>query len=206
MRGVVVQAPGRGGRGEPPDVGGVRANPPTERPGGHRGAAHGHPRKVRADAARGQGLSVREIGWCLEPVASPAGAEVLPQEASASSPAAERRTARRAAANGRALRVEPMWGRWERYLLMPGRSNSRPPGSADAAWRPCASPRSRQPMPRRARCSSASTIQGMDVELERYARSRDERHRRRCHRDREDRSGASQRVPGLLLPLCGDGG
>jgi hypothetical protein len=163
VRGVVVQAPGRAGRGEPPDVGGVRANPPTERPGGNRGGARGHPREARADAARGQGLSVREIGGLRAVL----GARRLSGGGPRSS--LRRRPPPHRPRNDERPGGLPRTGDhsgpclcgvgWERYALMPSRSNARPPGSAAAAWRPCASPLSPQPMPRRARCSSASTIQ-----------------------------------------------
>jgi hypothetical protein len=142
VRGVVVQAPGRGGRGEPPDVGGVRANPPTERPGGNRGGARGHPREARADAARGQGLSVREIGGLRVVL----GARRLSGAAQRSS--LRRRPPRHRPPNDERSGGVPRTGDhsgpclcgvgWVRYPLMQSRSNARPPGSAAAPRRPCA--------------------------------------------------------------------
>ena len=163
MRGVVVQAPGRGGRGEPPDVGGVRANPPTERPGGDRGGA---PVTPRSPSRRGSRPGTerpgdwRTPGGARSPPPLRRGAEVLrlwrrppphrPQndERSGGVPG-------RATTPGRAYVGS---GGCATRSCRAG-SNARPPGSAAAPWRPCASPLSPQLMPRRPRCSSASTIQ-----------------------------------------------
>lgn len=163
MRGVVVQAPGRGGRGEPPNVGGVRANPPTQRLGGNRGGARGNPREARADPAGGQGRSVREIGGLrvvlgARPLSGAPPRPFLRRPPPPHRPRSDARP-RRTAANGRPLPAAPYRG-WVGALPAHAEQVTRVrSGSAAAAWRPCASPRSPQPTPWRTRCSSASTIQ-----------------------------------------------
>ena len=121
------------------------------------------PREARADAARGQGLSVREIGGLRVVL----GARRLSGGGPRSSlwrrppPHRPQNDERSGGVPGRGDHSRPCLcgvGR-VRYPLMQSRSNARPPGSAAAPWRPCASPLSPQLMPRRPRCSSASTIQ-----------------------------------------------